>query len=204
MTPVTKIMSLFLIALFTFGIIWLVGSALSSRTALPVLGEPGHRAGAFSFTNQQGRRVTEKEAEGRVTVVEYFFTRCTGICPVMNKNLQKVHEEFKDDKDFIILSHSVDPERDSVDVMARYAARMGAQPPSWQFLTGDKQALYQAARQEYLMAVEDTVLTNLEQDFIHTEYVTLLDKKRQIRGFYNATDSVEVLKLIKDIDTLLE
>ncbi|MBC8034016.1 MAG: SCO family protein [Chitinophagaceae bacterium] len=203
MTPVSKYMSLFLIIIFTIGMVWLAGQFFSPGSKLPVLGEPGHTAGGFSFINQQGERVTEEAVKGKVTVVEYFFTHCTGICPVMTGNLRKVYDEYKGKKDFTILSHSVDPERDSVPVMAVFAARIGARPPTWQFLTGDKEALYKAARQDYLLAVEDTVTASLEQDFIHTEYVALLDKERKIRGVYNATDSTSIEKLIEDIKELL-
>lgn len=197
-------MALLLIGLITVGIVFFAAFNLFKGDKLPVLGEAGHKAGSFSFLNQHGEKITEKEVEGKVAIAEYFFTRCAGICPIMNKNLAKIHETFKDRSDFVILSHSVDPERDSVTAMRNYAARFNATPPSWQFLTGDKYSLYKAAREDYLLAVEDTVTTTLEEDFIHTEFVTLLDKQRRIRGFYNATDSLSVEKLKKDLTTLFK
>jgi len=184
------------------GIIMITLLLFRNRQALPVLGEPGHIAGPFAFTNQDGHTITEKDVQGKVQVVEYFFTTCPGICKVMNNNLSKVYEALKDDDDCIILSHTVDPETDTVTVMKAYAQKLKAEAPSWQFLTGNKDDLYRMARQEYLLALEDTVNTNKETDFIHTEYVTLLDKNRRIRGFYDATNEASMEKMIKDIRKL--
>ena len=138
--------------------------------------------------------------ENKVTVVEFFFTSCPSICPVMNKNLKQVYDRFKTDPDFMILSHTVDPERDSVSVISRYANRLGAKIPGWQFLTGDKNALYEAASKDYLLSAMDSGDTN----FIHTQYVALLDRKRQVRGFYDFTNAENVLKLESDIKLLLK
>lgn len=171
---------------------------------MPVLGEPGHIAGNFSFTNQEGKLITEKDMVGKVAVIEYFFTSCPGICKVMNKNLNLVYKSFKGRSDFAILSHTVEPETDSVPVLARYARNFNAEAPTWQFLTGNKYDLYKAARTEYLLAIEEENNSAVEEDFIHTQYVALLDKNRRIRGFYDATDRTSVDKLIKDVKTLID
>jgi protein SCO1 len=157
-------------------------------------------AGAFSFLNQNGKLVTEKSVRNKVTVVEFFFTSCPSICPVMNSNLKEVYEKFKTNPGFMILSHTVDPERDSVSAMKKYAKRFGADEPGWQFLTGSKDSLYQRASKDYLLAVEDSS----NSSFIHTQYIALLDKKRQIRGFYDFTNKENIVKLNAGIEQLLE
>src|ERR1700754_413375 len=179
----TNIAAFSMLALLVLAVIYFLSVAFGHKTSLPVLVEPGHIAGAFSFINQDGETITEKSVRNKVTVVEYFFTSCPSICPVMNGNLKEVHEKFKTNPDFMILSHTVDPERDSVSVMKKYATRYDAGSPGWQFLTGNKDSLYQRASRDYLLAVEDSSNSN----FIHTQYVALLDRKRQIRGFYDLT-----------------
>jgi len=189
-----------MLAMLALGLIYFLSVAFGNHTKLPVLGEPGHVAGAFSFVNQDGERVTEKSVRNKVTVAEYFFTSCPSICPVMNSNMKDVYEKFKTNPGFMILSHTVDPERDSVSVLKKYSRRYDAESPGWQFLTGSKDSLYQSASKDYLLAVEDSSDSN----FIHTQYVALLDKKRQIRGFYDFTNKENVAKVIEAIRQLLK
>src|ERR1035438_578787 len=103
----------------------------------------------FSFTDQDGKTITEKDVAGKVCVVEYFFTTCKGICPKMNNNMKDIFQAYKSEPDFLILSHTVDPKTDSVGRMKRYADSLGADPKTWIFLTGAKQDLYNAARASY-------------------------------------------------------
>jgi protein SCO1 len=189
-----------LIILMTIGLFWIFSVAFGRKNDLPVLGEPGHIAGSFSFINQDGKRITEKTVQNKVTVVEYFFTSCPSICPLMNSNMKLVYEKFKDSPDFMILSHTVDPERDSAAALKAYAKRFAADTPTWQFLTGNKDSLYKCAAKDYLLSAGDSVSSN----FVHTQYVALLDKKRQIRAFYDFTDKESVLKLNSDIQQLLK
>ncbi len=200
MSVSTKLAAFSMLSLVVIGIIYFASVAFGGEDKLPVLGEPGHTAKSFSFINQDGKLLTEKDVQNKVTVVEYFFTSCPSICPVMNKNLQQVYNEFKTNPGFMILSHTVDPERDSVSVMSSYARRFGATTPGWQFLTGDKNALYETASKDYLLSATDSG----DAGFIHTQYVALLDKKRQVRGFYDFTNSENVLKLESDIKSLLK
>ena len=196
----TKIAAFSMLAILVLGLIYFLSVAFGNKTTLPVLGEPGHVAGAFSFINQDGKQVTEKSVRNKVTVVEYFFTSCPSICPVMNGNLKDVYEKFKTNPDFMILSHTVDPERDSVAILKKYSRRFDAESPGWHFLTGSKDSLYQSASKDYLLAVEDSSNSN----FIHTQYVALLDKKRQIRGFYDFTNKENVGKMDEAIQQLLK
>lgn len=204
MTPLSRIVTLVVVSISIIGLLFLIGAGIVKKNTLPVLGEPDHIAGSFSFTNQEGKQVTEKEVLGKVTIVEYFFTTCPGICKIMNKNLARVYNTFKGEPGFVILSHTVDPGRDSVPVLAAYAKQLNAEVANWEFLTGNKEALYSAARQEYFLSVEDTSLAGKPEDFIHTEKVALLDRERRIRGYYDATDSVSVIKLIADTKQLLK
>ncbi|HSZ32178.1 MAG TPA: SCO family protein [Puia sp.] len=194
-----KIAAITILAISVIGLILLISIAFSNKNTLPVLGDPGHIAGSFSFTNQEGRQISEKTVADKVTLVEYFFTSCPSICPVMNENLKGLFEKFKGDTRFVILSHTVDPERDSVSVLNKYAKRYGATAPGWEFLTGDKNALYTSASRDYLLAAVDSG----NSSFIHTQYVALLDKKRRIRGFYDATNKENIPKLESDIVQLL-
>ena len=194
-----KVAGFSMIGILAIGVFWFVWVFVGNKESLPVLGEPGHRAGAFSFINQDGKPITQKSVENKVTVAEYFFASCPSICPVMNKNLEEVYEKFKGNPDFAILSHTVDPERDSVPVLNAYANRFNASAPGWEFLTGSKQALYNSATQDYLLSGGDS-----SSQFIHTQYVALLDKSRRIRGFYDMTNQANILKLNGDIQTLLK
>lgn len=161
----------------------------------------------FELINQFGQTVTRKVTNNKVVVANFFFATCPAICPKMSSQVKRVHDHYLDNDNVIILSHTVWPEVDSVEVLKEYADRYNANPERWQFLTGDKHHLYDLARKSYLVApsINDT---NFDQggegDFIHTENLVLIDKKKRIRGFYVGTDSVDVNQLIEDIQILLQ
>lgn len=168
---------------------------------LPVLGNPGHTVGPFSFVDQVGDTVTQNDLNNRVTVVDYFYTTCPGICPRMNHNLDKIYEAFKSDSTFQILSNTVDPDHDSVPVLEKYSEQYGADPRTWKFLTGNKSQLYNVAIQQYLLSAADS--TGVTSTFVHTQYFALVDQQRQIRGFYDGLKPADLSKLRKDIHILL-
>lgn len=172
------------------------------KQSLPIIPDPSHKIAPFAFVNQAGDTITEKNMDGKVCVVEYFFTTCTGICPKMNANMDKVYKEFKDKPDFLILSHTVDPATDSVPVLEKYAERYGADPKVWMFLTGPKKELYDMARHSYLLNAATGDGGN--DDFIHTQMWALVDKNRQVRGFYDGLKPAEISKMEGDIRTLLK
>ncbi len=176
------------------------------QETLRVLGNPGHTVGPFSFVNQDGKTITEQDVAGKIRVVEYFFTTCKGICPKMNENMNKVYEEFRGNKNVVILSHTVDPRKDTVEALKAYSLRFDADPAQWIFLTGDKKELYDIARYGYLVsASEDTATVDIQSDFIHTNYFALVDGHGRIRSkYYDGTDEVSVKELIKDIHILLK
>lgn len=161
-----------------------------------------HIISDFEFLNQLGDTITKASVAGKIFVTDFFFTTCGGICPKMTKQLQRVQEEFRTDDNFLILSHTVNPKIDSVEVMARYAERFDANSSKWWFLTGSKEQLYTMARKSYLV-VPDKADPNFEHgdesDFIHTENFVLIDPKGQIRGMYDGTNPEEVAELIRDV-----
>lgn len=166
-----------------------------------------HKVLNFDLINQDGEAVDENMIKDKIVVADFFFTTCPSICPKMTNQLTRIQTEFLNNDDVIILSHTVWPEVDSVETLKVYADLYNAKTKKWQFLTGSKEQLYKLARQSYLVApsISDT---NFDQggegDFIHTTNIALVDKKRQIRGFYNGVDSTKIKQLIDDIYLLLE
>jgi protein SCO1/2 len=161
-----------------------------------------HRIGSFSLTDQQGKTVTEKDFDQKVYVADFFFTTCPSICIDMSKHLMLVQEAFETNNDVKILSHTVQPEVDSVPVLAEYADRHGAIPNKWMFVTGDKKQIYSLARKAYFAVKSEG--TGDASDFIHTENFVLIDKEKRIRGFYDGTSEEDVERLIEEIEILLE
>lgn len=166
----------------------------------------GHRIGHFSLYDQNGRVVTLDDVKGKVHVAEYFFTHCQSICPVMNKQMQRVHRKFKSNDDVKIISFTVDPDNDTIQRMKWYADKHNASGNNWHFLTGEKEALYRLARTSYfvLKPAEARNLGDAGSDFIHTNNFVLVDQELRIRGYYDGTNPKEVDKLMKDMELLLE
>ena len=158
----------------------------------------------FKFERHDGKWVTERDVLGKVVVVEYFFTTCKGICPKMNRNMQQVYQSFKGQSDFLILSHTVDPDTDSAARLRQYADSMGADIAHWWFLTGPKSALYKTARESYLLDSQDNSSKNISDQFIHTQFFALVDRKGQVRGIYDGLKKNEVEQMTKDLQLLLE
>ncbi|MCC7232570.1 MAG: SCO family protein [Bacteroidia bacterium] len=162
-------------------------------------GQP-HRISDFSFTDQTGKRISQKDFEGKIYVSDFFYTTCQGICPVMSGQMQRVYEYFKSDPEVMFLSHSVKPLEDSVPVLRAYAERHDADPSRWHFVTGEKTDIYRMARQDYMSSVSEG--NGGPEDFVHTQFFTLVDSQKRIRGVYDGTDSTDVNKLIQDITQL--
>ena len=158
----------------------------------------------FSFVNQDGKVVTDRDMEGKVYVAEYFFTTCPGICPTMNNNMRKVYERFKDEKDFFILSHTSDPQRDSAQQLKKYADSMGVNTEKWIFLTGRKDSLYNTARTSYTIDDPANNLRNIEDDFLHTQFWALVDRNGDVKRIYDGLKDEEIDELINDIGRMLK
>ena len=159
-----------------------------------------HRIADFSLTNQNGQIITQEDYKGKIYVADFFFTTCQTICPIMTKHMKDIQNAFIADDDIKILSHTVTPDVDTVAQLKRYAAEKGVNASKWNLVTGDKKQIYELARKSYL-AVKD-VGDGGPYDMIHTENFMLIDKERQIRGFYDGTDLKEIDRLIDDIKTL--
>src|SRR5690606_17724112 len=180
---------------------------LSKETpkTLPQIGEGDHKVRSFSFVNQEGATITDQDVKDKIRVVEYFFTTCKGICPKMNENMTKVYEAFRGNEKVLILSHTVDPLKDTVAAMKEYSKQFNADADQWLFLTGDKKELYDMVRYSYLVtAADDTAIVDIQSDFIHTEKFVLVDATGHIRGQYDGTNEGAVQQLIGDIKILLE
>jgi protein SCO1/2 len=159
----------------------------------------------FSFKTQEGKTLTEKDVEGKVYVAEFFFTTCKSICPIMNNYLREVYEEFSNEKDFLILSHTSDPKNDSVARLKWYADSMKVSPSRWIFLTGRKDSLYNLARVSYIIADPNNYVQNIEDDFIHTQLWAVVDKNGNVRKrIYDGLKQSEVKAMIADIKELLK
>jgi protein SCO1/2 len=156
-----------------------------------------HKVMDFSFINQNADTFTQAQVEDKIYVADFFFTTCPSICPIMGKNLKKLSDKFINDDEVHFLSYTVDPEEDTPDVLKAYAQAIGANEAIWTFLTGNKKDLYHVAREGYKVTAMEG--DGGEEDFIHTQNFVLIDKARQIRGYYDGTDSLEMRKLEKDI-----
>ncbi len=176
------------------------------QSLLPVVGtEQNHHVAPFSFVNQDGKTITNEDVKGKICVVEYFFATCKGMCPRMNENMEKVYKAFRGNKNVLILSHTVDPVKDTPQALKAYSLRFDADPAQWMFLTGDKKQLYDMARYSYLISADDdTAGVTVDKDFIHDKHYALVDGYGRIRGFYDGLSPGDISKLIGDINTLLK
>ena len=158
-----------------------------------------HKISDFELINQNGETITQEYYKNKIYVADFFFTTCQSICPIMTKNMLDIQEQLKNDKEILLLSHTVTPEIDSVQQLKKYALENRIDDDKWNLVTGEKKQIYDLARKSYL-AVEDSEFGNF--DMIHTENFMLIDKKRQIRGFYDGTDKNEIIRLLSDIEIL--
>ena len=159
-----------------------------------------HKVTDFNLINQNGETITQEDYKDKIYVADFFFTRCMTICPVMTNNIGKLQEVFKEDDDIKFLSLSVTPVIDSVSVLREYADKKGVIDSKWNITTGDKKHIYSLARKSYFTVLDEG--DGGLQDFIHTENFVLVDKKQQIRGYYDGTDDMDIQRLISDIKIL--
>lgn len=180
------------------------------KERLPILGHKEitasdtvyHTIGNFKLVNQDSAIITDETLQGKIYVADFFFTSCRTICPIMKTQMHRVYKAIQDDPDVLIVSHTIDPEYDTVALLNDYAERLGAESDKWHFLTGNKDSIYYLAQTSYFVtAMED----QQEPDgFIHSGAFLLIDKKGRIRGKYDGTKEEEVNQLLKDIETLKE
>jgi protein SCO1/2 len=159
-----------------------------------------HKVGNFSYRDQEGKNITEKNVDGKVYVADFFFTSCPTICPTVKAQMKRVHSKYKKKENFMMLSYTIDPKRDTVGRLAWYANKLNIEPGNWHLLTGNYKSLTKTAAEYLLSAQEDP---NSPGGFDHSGYIALIDRNRHIRGFYDGTDPKKVDQLIKDIAVLL-
>ena len=196
-----------------------------SQSTLPII---NNNVQQFSFTNQNGKTISERDILGKVYVAEFFFTTCKGICPKMNANMRRVYDAYKNDSSFMIISHTCMPEIDSVPLLKKYEQKMLAgslkknedgsykidydstiaTKPSahgWNFVTGDKKELYKMARESYMIDNnKPDSASNIADQFIHTQFFALIDKQSRVRGIYDGLKEDEMQKLLKNIKELVK
>lgn len=173
---------------------------------MPVLQNPNTGKNAsqiphFSFVDQDNKIVTEQTITGKIVVADFIFLNCGTICPQMNAELLRVYKVFENNPDVVFLSHSIDPERDSVTALKQFAVQLGVKTDKWHFVTGNIDSIYSIAKNHYFndVAVDSTQQGN----FLHSAAFVLLDKQRRIRGVYDGTSAHETEKLISDITNLI-
>ncbi|MCF0060675.1 SCO family protein [Dyadobacter chenwenxiniae] len=206
--------------IYTFVLTILVSSVISCKEdrRLPILGERDvvkktvdgkevvdtvfNAIPAFTFVNQEGDTVSEKIVEGKIYVADFFFTTCPTICPVMKRQMVKVYNQYKGNPDVMILSHSIDPDHDTPQVLKKFATDLGISGDQWQFLTGEKEKIYEIGQKKYLSTAKED--KTADGGYIHSGAFILVDKEKHIRGMYDGTTEEGTQKLIADIKTLLE
>jgi len=166
----------------------------------------------FNFTDQNGNTVTNKDYEGKVYVAEFFFTTCPSICPIMNRNMVKVQNEFYGNPDFGIASFTIDPENDTPQVLKAYADRYEVTNPNWHMLTGDKDAIYKLANEGFHIYAGESL--DSDEVFEHSGLFALIDKEGNIRSridengnaliYYDGLETEGIQMLIEDIKLLLK
>jgi len=154
---------------------------------------------AFKFTNQYGDSISNKTLDGYIYVADFFFTTCPSICPVMHRNMLDVYNTFKNTPNFKIISHTIDPQHDSVPLLKKYADKLGVTGNTWWFVQGKKEDTYKLS-ESYLVRPPQE---DAKQGFIHDGSFLLIDKQKRVRGAYDGTDPKQVSKLIDDIKILL-
>lgn len=191
-----------------FFVVLVGGFSLALFIAIPGFGKtklpPISRVQPFAFTNQDGKTITDDNIKGKVVAVNFFFTTCKSVCPRMNNNLRPVYDEFKNNNDFLILSHTCDPERDSAAQLKHYADSMHVDTNKWIFVTGRKDSLYNAARLVYKIDDPHNFVQNINDDFLHTQFVALVNKKGDVVHIYDGIKPSEMKEMEDEIKILLK
>lgn len=205
-----------IMAVFSVSMVFIIYSIINPEKRLPVYNpadvnprlvdksvkhvRKNHKISDFSLINQNGENITHEDYKDKIYIADFFFTRCQSICPIMTNNMAKIQMKFKEDNSIKFLSHSVTPIMDSIPVLREYADMKGVIDSKWNVTTGVKKHIYELARKSYFAVVDEG--DGGVQDFIHTENFVLVDKKRQIRGYYDGTNEEEMTKLVEDIKLL--
>lgn len=155
----------------------------------------------FRFINQDGKEFTQKDLEGKVYLADFFFTTCPTICPKLANTLKLLNDKMKSEKRFMIVSHTIDPYNDSVEVLKQYSIEKGADNATWQFLTGDLDSIYAICEESYMSwAMDDPAQPG---GFGHSGFLILVDTDKHIRAVYDGTRAELVDSIVSDIKYIL-
>ena len=200
-----------LIQLSKITFVFLVVLGCQQEKKLPFLGpkEIGkqgdtlyHKIPEFKFLNQDSLWISEKDMAGKIYVADFFFTTCPTICPKMKTQLLRIYDKFAEDDRVRILSHTIDPEFDGVQVLKEYAKKLNISSPRWNLVTGKKSDIYRLGEKSYMVTTQED--TNEVGGFVHSGAFILVDKNRHIRGIYDGTKEEEVNHLLEDMTLLLK
>ncbi|WP_111321546.1 SCO family protein [Algoriphagus chordae] len=167
----------------------------------PIADTTQHYIPEFSFTNQVGDEVGRSDMEGKITIVDFFFTSCPSICPKMSAEMERVNDMFRDDDRVHIMSISIDPQFDTPEVLQEYAEEHGAKAGKWDFLTGGVQETYDLAKCGFIIPTIDGL--GIPDDFAHSDKFMLIDELGRIRGYYSGTSREDVDLLMLETKVLL-
>ena len=184
--------------LMAAGIVVMVIAEMRSRPGTPADTAYG-KVPDFKLTESSGRAVRLQDLSGKVWVADFIFTSCAGTCPLMTSQMRKLQDALPGD--IALVSFSVDPNRDTPEVLARYAKQYRADPGRWSFLTGDRTTLYNLSSNGFKLAVDDSQ-GNEQEPITHSTRFVLIDKDAQIRGYYSGTEDADLKKLIQDAQSL--
>jgi len=161
-----------------------------------------HTIRDFSFTDQDGVTISQDTFKDKIYVADFFFTTCPTICPIMKRQMLRVYEKYKDNPEVLILSHTIDPDYDSVAVLHEFADRLGVSSKTWHFVTGNKDSIYDIGQNSYMVTARED--PDEPGGYLHSGAFLLIDKDRRVRGIYDGTLEEKVDLLMKDIDKLLK
>ncbi|HMJ70539.1 MAG TPA: SCO family protein [Cyclobacteriaceae bacterium] len=183
-------------------------SCKKSESRLPIFGERDfngkdtvyHTIAPFSFLDQDSTVITNDTFKDKIYVADFFFTTCRTICPIMKTQMKRVYDATANQPDVLILSHTIDPEYDTVALLRNFAKMLEVSSDRWHFVTGEKDSIYKIAQTSYFVTAREE---RAEPDgFIHSGAFMLIDKKQRIRGKYDGTRQVDVDRMLKDIAKL--
>jgi protein SCO1/2 len=155
----------------------------------------------FRLVNQDGSVVSNYDFDGKIYVADFFFTSCPDICPVIQRNMLKLYQKYRNNRQVRLLSYTIDPDHDTSSKLKWYAKKLGVEDSQWEFLRGSKQVIFSLAKNDYMVSIDDD--TKGPGGFAHEGYLVLVDKEKRMRGVYDGTNEQEINKLMKDMDILL-
>ena len=173
-------------------------SVIACKTEpLPILGNPGHKIPDFEFMDQDSVIISNATFEDKIYVADFFFISCPSICPKVKRQMLRIYDRYEDETDLVLLSHTIDPKRDTIPALKAYASNLEAETERWHFVSGEKKQIFDIADDYFIIAYEDP---DAPGGFDHSGKLLLIDKDRQIRAFCEGTEEESVTKFFKDID----